>query len=265
MLPLLRECDLDGALLARWHKVDAAATPEHAAQLKFFAPAQRRPRADRAPLAFVLIVGWALLVLVPPRPRPRLPRRPVDPHPGPAARPHAGRGRGVRDGRSARRALTTAMLDLASRGLIAFQAEDKPGCSASGHARSASRPTGAVRRDDPVEQARLRAGPPARRWTRAPRSCSRRLAGIGGGSDGYIDPDDILKLGTRRRRRSTSARGARRRPGLVRGAAREGDGRWVGRGVLAIVAGIVAVFVGVQLPSDGLVLVGVVARRGAAS
>ena len=33
MLPLLRQCDMDGALLAAMDKIDAAATPEHAQTL----------------------------------------------------------------------------------------------------------------------------------------------------------------------------------------------------------------------------------------
>ena len=94
MLPLLKRCDLDGALLTAMQQVDAAATPEHAAQLNFFrllnaalgllvAPlavrADRRRRADR---------------VVPPRTRPGLPRRPLDPHPGAAGRPDPRRRRG---------------------------------------------------------------------------------------------------------------------------------------------------------------------------
>ena len=95
MLPLLRRCDLDGALLVAMDQVDAAATPEHAAQLNFFrllnavlgllggsggVRADRRLRAAR---------------LVPPRTRPRVPRRSVDPHPRTARRPDPG-GRGRR-------------------------------------------------------------------------------------------------------------------------------------------------------------------------
>ena len=41
MLPLLQRCDLDGALLSAMQKIDAAATPEHAAQLNLLPDPER--------------------------------------------------------------------------------------------------------------------------------------------------------------------------------------------------------------------------------
>ena len=47
MLPRLRDGDFDGALLVAMERVDAAATPEHAADARAGAPAQCRRRAHR--------------------------------------------------------------------------------------------------------------------------------------------------------------------------------------------------------------------------
>ena len=98
----LRDGDFDGALAVALAKVDAAATPEHAAELQTRPPGQRgrraRRRADRLPRP----VRLGVLPLAPVRQGPGLPRRPVDPDAGAAARPD-GRVRGDGHGRLARR------------------------------------------------------------------------------------------------------------------------------------------------------------------
>ena len=88
----------------------------------------------------------------------------------------------VRDGKSTRRALTTASLDLASRGLIAFDAEQTGLLGRTTEARR-SRPTEAPT-DDPVEMARLnrRASPAARRRDRRSCSATARASAAGRGS-----------------------------------------------------------------------------------
>ena len=91
MLPLLERCDLDGALLVAMEKIDAAATPEHARDARLLPAAQRGPRPARRAAAVRAARRRRADVVVPPRARPRLPRRPVDPHPGAARRPDAGR------------------------------------------------------------------------------------------------------------------------------------------------------------------------------
>src|SRR3954447_5908572 len=123
MLPRLRGCDLDGALLAAMSKVDASATPEHAAQLDFFRQLNAVLGLLIAPLVAIGIVLWGLATWF------RHGRDPVYlddpsihmPAPPPGLTPAAGAV--VRDGRSSRRALTAASLDLAARGMIAFEAE----------------------------------------------------------------------------------------------------------------------------------------------
>ena len=125
MLPRLRGGDFDGALLVALQRVDAAATPEHAATLERRArstpslgprrrAARSRSASSAAPCSPWLRYGRDPVYL----------DDPVDPHGRPAARPDARPARSfVLAGGPSRRALTTALLDLASRGLIAFREE----------------------------------------------------------------------------------------------------------------------------------------------
>ncbi|MFL5758005.1 MAG: TPM domain-containing protein [Chloroflexota bacterium] len=120
MLPLLRDCRLDDALLEGLAKVDARATPEHAATL------ERARQIDAvlglvvAPLLLVVVAAWGAWHWL------RYGRDPVyldDPSIHiPAAPPGLTPAAGalVFDGKSTRRTLTTAMVDLASRGSIRF-------------------------------------------------------------------------------------------------------------------------------------------------
>jgi uncharacterized membrane protein YgcG len=251
MLPLLRGCDLDGALLVAMGKVDAAATPEHAAQLNFFRILNAVLGLLVAPVAFVLIVGWALIAWY------RHGRDPVYlddpsihiPAPPPGLTPAAGAV--VRDGKSTRRALTTASLDLASRGLIAFEAEEK-GLLAKHTELSIH--TSEASTDDPVEMARLN------RARRRPLDDGtefllRRLRTLGGGTN-LIDATELLSLGKdvggfdkRIEQHVVSQGWFREPPGKA-------TSRWVARGIAADILGAITLFIGFQLPSDGLVVVG---------
>ena len=126
MLPLLQQGDLDGALLAALAKVDANATPEHAQSLQLARQVDAAVGLIVAPLVVPRPRRQRRVRLAALRPRPGLPRRPVDPHGRPAARPHAGRAaRSSSPAASSRRSLTTALLDLASRGEIAFRQESE--------------------------------------------------------------------------------------------------------------------------------------------
>jgi uncharacterized membrane protein YgcG len=251
MLPLLRRCDLDGALLVAMHEVDAAATPEHAAQLSFFRILNAVLGLLVAPLGFVLIVGGALISWY------RYGRDPVyldDPSihiPAPPVGLTPAAGAVVRDGKSSRRALTTASLDLASRGLIGFRTEET---GLLGRTTELSIQTQEATTDDPVEMARLE------RARRRPLDDGtefllKRLRSIGGGA-GLIDHKELLSLGK-------DVGGFDRRieehvvgQGWFKETPAKATSRWVGRGVLAIIGGAISVFVGFQLPSDGLVVVG---------
>jgi hypothetical protein len=273
MLPLLRGCDLDGALLAAMAKVDAAATPEHAQQLDVARQVNAVIGLLIAPLAALAIVLWGLASWF------RHGRDPVYlddpsihiPAPPPGLTPAAGAV--VRDGRTSRRALTAASLDLAARGSIAFQAEKTGFLGTDTKLGILTFPE--EHQVDAVDQAGepLPPGPPGTsqldaeaQWRRdrarsrpldpATSFLDQRLTAIAGNA-GYIEPDDMLKLG-----KDVGGFDKRIEQHVVdNGWFGEPPGtstrRWVGRGTLVIVAGIIALVAAFNLPSDGLTVLGV--------
>src|SRR3954468_3155911 len=273
MVPLLRGCDLDGALLAAMAKVDASATPEHAAQLNFARQVNVVLGLLVAPIVAIGIVLWGLATWF------RHGRDPVyldDPSihiPAPPAGLTPAAGAVIREGRSTRRALTAASLDLAARGMIAFEAE-KAGLlgtttklgirttpeadamdalSGSGEPLPPGPPGSPPQLDAHAQYRRDRAR--SRPLDPATSFLDGRLTAIGG-RDGYIQPDDMLKLGTdvggfdKRIEQHVVANGWFREPPAT------STRRWMGRGSLAIAAGVIGLVVGFNIPSDGLVVLG---------
>ncbi|MHB8891092.1 MAG: TPM domain-containing protein [Candidatus Limnocylindrales bacterium] len=252
MLPYLRSCDLDAALLVAMERVDAAATPEHARTLETARQGNALIGLVLAPLVVLLIVGWALLRWY------REGRDPVYlddpsilmPAPPPGLTPAAGAA--IRDGGVGRRALTAASLDLAVRGYAGFRAEP---AGILGRSSDLGIFTGEAVSGDPAEQARMerarrRPMDPATEYLRG------RLAAVAGGA-AYIEPDEITELGqytpTFNKRLEThlvNERWYRERP-------TRSSGRWVGRGVLFLFAGIATLIIGFNLPSSGVVLLGI--------
>ncbi len=251
MLPLLRSCDLDGALLVALDRVDANATPAHAGMLETLRLLNAILGLLVAPLLAVLLIGYTLLAWT------RHGRDPVYlddpsihiPAPPPGLTPAAGTV--VRDGRATRRALTAASLDLASRGLIAFES-DKTGLL--GMSTELSIRTGTASSTNPAEQARLDRAR-QRPMDAATQFLQQRLSGLGG-REGLIDHKELLKLGSdvsdfdERLEEHVVSRGwFTERPAAA-------TGRWVLRGTLVGIVGAVALFIAFNLPSDGLVVVG---------
>ena len=210
MLPFLRSGDFDGALGAALTKVDAAATPEHAAELERGRQINAVLGLVGAPVILFGLVGWALFHWR------RFGKDPVyldDPSihmPAPPADLTAASGAMVMDGGTSRRALTTAMLDLASRGLISFQ-EDGGGILGT------SKKVGIhvdPPRGDQVEEARraLQRPPPDRpgRGGRAPQAARpRRRAGAATSSRPRTCPSSARRSpSSTRRSRSTWSRAA---------------------------------------------------------
>jgi uncharacterized membrane protein YgcG len=252
MLPLLRRCDIDGAALVAIDAVDSNATPQHAATITFFRQLNALLGLIVAPLLFVLVIAWAVLTWF------RSGRDPIYlddpsihiPAPPPGLTPAAGAT--VRDGQVSRRALTAASLDLAVRGLISFQAEDKPGLLASGQEIGIH--TSEAATADPAEQARL-AWARRRPMDGGTEFLLRHLRSIGGSAE-YIDPDEIVEFGK-------DVAGFERRveehcvqQGWFRERPAQAKSRWRGRGALMFVLGIVAIVIGANLPSSGVLLVG---------
>ena len=123
MLPHLRADDWDAAILAAMDRIDEVATPENAARLERGRQLNAVVGLIGAPLILAGLVGWGFFHWR------RFGKDPVyldSPSiyvPAPPPDLTAASGALVMDGGSSRRALTTAMLDLASRGLIAFREE----------------------------------------------------------------------------------------------------------------------------------------------
>jgi uncharacterized membrane protein YgcG len=255
MLPYLRNADFDGALAVALDRIDAAATPENAAALQTARQFNAVLGLVGAPIVFLGLSGWAFF---------NWRRYGKDPvylddasilMPAPPPDLTAASGAFVMDGGTSRRALTTAMLDLASRGLISFR-EDK---GFMGLSHKVGVDTDPPHGDD-VEEAHRSLN--ARRPTGPAEAVAlQRLRGIDG-SEHYIDPDDLPKFGAavpvfdKALETHVVDRGWMvERPSKV-------VGRWVVRGIIAIAAGVAALIIGVNVPISGLVLVGVAAIAG---
>ena len=216
-------------------KIDAAATPEHAGQLQTARQVNAVVGLVGAPIVLLGLVGWAFFHWR------RFGKDPVyldDPSilmPAPPPDLTAASGAMVMDGGTSRRALTTAMLDLASRGLIAFRRRRR---ASSGVGKKVGIDVAPARGDADAEAQRARNA--RRPIGPAEELALRDLRAIGGTSEGsYIEPDDLPKFGDAGRRLRPRARGPRRRPRLVRREAEQGrPGAGSARGVLAIVVGV---------------------------
>ena len=121
MLPLLKAGDLSGALLIALDTISANATPEHAATLERARQFNAILGLLVAPLLLVLLVGWIVFEWL------RYGRDPVyldSPSihiPAPPKGMTAATGALVYEGTTPSRAFTAALLDLASRGRVAFE------------------------------------------------------------------------------------------------------------------------------------------------
>lgn len=252
MLPYLRARDFDAALLVAMERIDANATPEHAARLQTARQIDAAIGLIGAPVAFLLIAGWGFLSWW------RFGRDPEyldDPSihlPAPPADLTAAAGAVVMDGRTSRRALTAAMLDLASRGRLAFREES--GLLGFG------RKVGVLiepPEDDPVVRAR-QALNDRRPLGPAERYALERLDAIApDGGERLIEPDELLRFGahvgtfdTKLEAHVVSRRWFSEAPGRVMN-------RWRAYAGGAVVLGVVGLGGGLALPSGGLVMIGV--------
>jgi uncharacterized membrane protein YgcG len=253
MLPDLEAGDFDGALAVALEKVDAAATPEHAADLQHARQLNAVVGLAGAPIVFLGLSGWALFHWR------RFGRDPVyldDPSvlmPAPPPDLTAASGAMIMDGHTSRRALTTAMLDLASRGLIVFR-EDAGGIlGLGGHkvgidvhpapadaAVEAQRQRNARRPIGPAEQLAL-----------------DRLETLGGSKeDAYITPEELPTFGSDVGAFDTALEVHVVERGWFAEKPSQVVTRWVGRGILAIIGGVIVAFLGLNIPFSGLTLIG---------
>jgi uncharacterized membrane protein YgcG len=255
MVPFLRDADFDGALGVALERVSAAATPENAARLQAGRQANAVLGLIGAPIAFMALAGWAFMSWR------RYGKDPVyldDPSilmPAPPPDLTAASGAFVMEGGASRRALTTAILDLASRGLLSFREEKGLlGLSTKVGIETEPPPGDAVEEAQRTRNARRPTGP-------AEAVALNRLRGMDGGEH-YIKPDDLPQFGasvaafeSELERHVVSKGWMVEQPSKV-------IGRWTGRGVIAIIAGVAALFAGFTIPMSGLVLIGIGAITG---
>ncbi len=257
MLPWLRAGDFDGAVRSALERIDAAATLEHAVALSRARTLNAVLGLVGAPTVFLLLVGWGLLAWNRYGRDPEVLDSPSIYLPAPPAELTPAAGALVFEGRTTRRALTAALLDLASRGLLSFE-EVREGLF--GRDRKVAVDLRPREGTDVVDEHRRRMA--ARRpLGPAEAFVLERLRSVARSGD-RVEPEELLAFGRsvgdfeKRLEVEAVARG------WFREAPKKAVLRWVVRGAGALVGGIGAIWFGFSLPMDGLVLVGVAAIAG---
>jgi uncharacterized membrane protein YgcG len=245
MLPYLRQGDLNGAILIAMSKVDAAATPSHAQSLQFARQVNAVLGLVGAPVVFLLLGGWAVWTWF---------RHGRDPHylddpsiymAGPPTGLTAASGAFILDGGPSRRALTTALLDLASRGEVSFReaADDEPGLVGMdvlhGNADPASAAIANTRPLGSAEQLALE---------------DLRVLGHNK-PGGYLVGRDLQRFSASVERFDSALERQVIAGGWYKEPPRVPRNRWLGRGILEIFGAIVLWFVASFITSSGLGLV----------
>jgi uncharacterized membrane protein YgcG len=249
LLPRLKQCDEDGALLAALAEIDVNATPEHARVLETARILDAAVGLIGGPIIFFGLVFWAGSSWL------RYGKDPVyldDPSilmPAPPTDLTAASGAVLWEGKTTRRALTTAMLDLASRGALSFREES----GLLGIHKKAGIQMATQESTDPNVIRNRR-----RPLSEAEDYALTRLQGIADASDGYyIAPSEILEFGKyvdpfdKKLEQHVADRGWFREPPA------KAVSRWSGRGWLAVGLGIAVGVLGYNLPSAGLLILGV--------
>jgi uncharacterized membrane protein YgcG len=258
MLPHLRVADFDRALLVALERMDASATPEHSRALERGRQVNAAIGLFGAPIIFLGLVGTAFYHWRRYGKDPVYLDSPSILMPAPPPDLTAASGALVMDGKATRRALTTALLDLASRGLISFREEKallktKVGIDLD------------PPREDAITEAH-RARNARRPIARAEELALRHLRKLGESkgrtSAPYIAPDDLTGFATSVSDFERSLEFHVVQKGWFREKPSKAVKRWVGIGGIAIVAGGIGFFVGMEMPMSGLVMIGAAAVLG---
>ena len=251
MLPFLQDGDLDGALLIALERVDANATPEHAARLQTARQLDAAVGLIGAPLILIGLIGSAAYAWM------RYGRDPVyldDPSihmAGPPRDLTPAAAAFVVSGGPSRRALTAAMLDLASRGLISFREEKEM----LGLKRKVGIQVDPPAGDPAIEAQRSRNN--VRELGPAERRAQADLGKLAKGDGGYIDPDELLKFGADVDDFNEALESHALKMGWFREKPSKAESRWAARGFIAIVLAFAAFFGAVNLPSAGLTMIAI--------
>jgi uncharacterized membrane protein YgcG len=231
-------------------RIDAAATAEHAATLQLARQVDAVAGLIVAPLLLIGLVAWAGWSWL------RYGRDPVYldsasilmPAPPPGLTPAAAAV--VMDGRSSRHALTTALVDLAARGEISFRASESdprqmdiditvPDQRDARLARNRRQPLGEAEKYALDELKRL------------------------GGAIRTIEAADVPDFAKSVGGFDDRLEAAVAADGWFREPPGDSVERWTRRAAVVLIAGIVGIFLGLNLPSNGLLLVAVAATVGA--
>ena len=296
MVPLLAAGDLNGAALIALNRVSAAATPEHARQLELARQVNAIVGIIGGALVLLLLPGWAIFHWL------RFGRDPVyiDSEsvlvPAPPTGMTAAAGTLVLDGHTSRRSLTTALLDLASRGQVAFRQDKgflglggtKLAIDVGSRAATAARDDVAGTPNESIDAAPATAvdhrvlpglpglqsaakasdpGPAVARSrlalaNRKPTSAAEayllaRLKSLASGDT--IEAGDVAKLATDVPTFEHKLEDAVVGLGWFARRPSAVVARWRGIGVVELVIGGVLAFAGVSIPASGLTVVGITA------
>ncbi|MGZ6296726.1 MAG: DUF2207 family protein [Candidatus Limnocylindrales bacterium] len=238
---------MDGALLAGLSEIDRNVTPGRADQLQTARQINAILGLIVAPVVLVLVAGFALLRWYRFGRDPRYTDDPSVLMAGPPEALTAATAALVYDDRSSRHTLTTAMMDLASRGELAFAPEE-----GSGH-KLGIRLLTPDERDPAVAAARRR--PIAEAETFA----LKELRGLSGD---YIDPKDLLDFGKQTGEFDKRLEDHAVAQGWFRQRPRSVIGRWAALWAVELGLGVVVGVIAWNLPASGLLLLG--AALGAA-
>lgn len=271
MLPRLRDGDLDGALRAALVRIDNAATPESAQALLLARQINAIIGIVGGGITLVGLLGWAFLAwrrsgrdpVVATSESMLMPAPPTGMTPAVATL--------ILDGEVSRRTLTTALLDLASRGRIAFREKKGPfgigrklaidvgrkarvAATADVAADEADRSAGADDiRLDAIARARLELAD--RGVLGDAEAYVRRELGLIA-EDESIEPEDITELAsavptfeTKIENQAVHGQWFAVRPSKV-------TGRWRGIGAVEAVGGGALIVAGFAIPMSGLTLLG---------
>ena len=250
MLPRLKAQDFDGALLVAMQLIDEAATAENAAQLTFFRQLNAVVGIVGGLGAFLLLSGWAFFHWRRYGRDPYVVDSPSIYLPAPPPELTAAGGALLFDGKSSRRTLTTALLDLASRDEIAFMARDRllgpDEVEVAVHPPTVDDPRVRLNRRNPLS--------PAERL--ALDKLEARGEEVGEGVH-VLDKSALLEFGKSIAGFDAQLEGELVRRGWFTQAPSKATNRWRLIGGMEIVAAFVAFWLGTSIPASGFVLLAV--------